>query len=95
MSQKIKTYLGFARRAGKLALGVNAVKAAKGGVYLLVADRAAYPNTKKEILSLQKRFSCPLAEVENLEELTGKPLCKLAAVREEHLARAILQDIKE
>lgn len=95
MPQKIKTYLGFARRAGKLALGVNAVEAARGKVYLLVADKNASPNTKKKIASLEKRLSCPLIEVEDLEELTGKALCKLAAVGEENLARAILRDIKE
>lgn len=87
---KIRTYLGFARRAGKLALGVNAAKCVRGRVYLLVADSSASPNTKKEIESLKKRFSCPLLEVDNLEELTSKPLCKLAAMREEHLAQAVM-----
>lgn len=95
MSQKIKAYLGFARRAGKLVLGVNAVKAARGRVYLLVADSSASLNTKKEIISLGKKFSCPVVEVGELELLTGKALCKLAAVCEENLARAILQDVKE
>ena len=95
MAQKIKSYLGFARRAGKLTLGVNAAKAERGRVFLLVADRAASMNTKKEIASLSERFSCPLIEVEDLASLTGKAFCKLAAVREEHLAGAILQDIKE
>ena len=90
---KIKTYLGFARRAGKLALGVNAAKCVRGRVYLLVMDSAASPNSKKEIESLRKRFSCPLIAVENLEELTGKSQCRLAAVREEHLAQAILQTV--
>ena len=95
MSQKSKSYLGFARRAGKLVLGVNAVKATKGEVYLLLADRAASPNTQKEIQALAGKFSCPLLQTDDLEGLVGKPFCKLAAVREEHLARAILQDIKE
>ncbi len=95
MTQKTKSYLGFARRAGKLVLGVNAVSAVRGEVFLLVADRAASPNTQKEIGSLQRRFSCPLAEVDDLESLTGRSLCKLAAVRDPNLARAILQDIKE
>ncbi len=87
---KIKTYLGFARKAGKLVLGVNAAKCVRGRVYLLVADESASPNTKKEIESLKKRFGCPLIETDGLEELTGKPLCRLAAVREEHLAQAVL-----
>lgn len=88
--RKIKTYLGFALRARKLVLGVNAAKAIRGNVYLLVADRTASPNARKEIESLKKRFSCPLIEVDDLEGITGKECCKLAAVREENLARAAL-----
>lgn len=87
---KIKAYLGFARRARKLATGVNAVKTLRGGVYLLLLDRSAAKNTRKESESLAAGFSCPLRETEGLEELTGKPNCKLAAVREENLARAVL-----
>ena len=86
---KIAAYLGLARRAGKLALGVNAAFACKGGVYLLVADEAASENTKKEISKLARRFDCPVVWTEDLETLTGKEYCKLAAVREENLASAI------
>ena len=86
----LKTYLGFARRAGKLTLGVNAVSTLKGGVYLLVADIAASENTKKEIEKLARKLSVPVVWTEDLETLAGKEHCKLAALREEHLAEAIL-----
>lgn len=89
-ADKMKAYLGFALRARKLVLGVNAVKVTRGRVDLLIADKGASPNTKKEIESLKKRFSCPLVWVEDLEDLTGKAHCKLAAMKEEHLAKAIL-----
>lgn len=91
---KIAAYLGFARRAGKLTLGVNAVAALKSRAYLLVADETASENTKKEIDKLVRRFSCPILWVTELETLTGKPQCKLAAVREEHLASAILSEMQ-
>ena len=87
---KIAAYLGFARRAGKLTLGVNAACCARG-VRLLVADLSASENTKKEIEKLARKFSCHVVWTEGLEELTGKASCKLAALREEHLARAILE----
>lgn len=90
-NNKIEAYLGFALRARKLVLGVNAAKAIRGRVYLLVADRTASPNTKKEIGDLKRRFSCPLIEVDDLEGLTGKAYCKLAAMCEENLARATLE----
>ena len=91
-ANKIKTYLGFAMRARKLVLGVNAVQAVRGRVWLLIADAHASENTKKEIESLKKRFACPLLVVDDLEALTGKACCKLAAMREEHLAAAVCRE---
>ncbi len=90
---KLGAYVGFARRAGKLTVGVNAVKAIRGKVYLLLLDRDASENTKKETESLKSRFSCPLVVVENLESLTGKPMSKLAAMQEEHLAKAVIETV--
>lgn len=88
---KTASYLGFARRAGKLTLGVQAAETLKRGVYLLVADESVASNNRKVIEKLKERFSCPLIYVSGLEEMTGKANCKLAAVREEHLAAALLQ----
>ncbi|MDE5547725.1 MAG: hypothetical protein K2J30_01830 [Clostridia bacterium] len=88
---KLASYLGLARRAGKLTLGVNAVAACKGDVFLLVADEAASDNTKKEIEKLKRRLGCPIVWTERLEALTGKAECKLTAVRERNLADAILR----
>ena len=69
---KTETYLGFCRRAGKLALGVNAVAATRGRVYLLVADRSASPNTQKEIQKLAARFACPVVWTDGLDALVHK-----------------------
>lgn len=43
---KIASYLGFARRAGKLTLGINGTAASRK-VFLLVADVTASENSKK------------------------------------------------
>ncbi len=75
-------------RARKAVLGVNALEATRGRVYVLFADRSASQNTVKEIMKLRTRFSCPVVMTEGLEELTGKANCKLVAVRDEQLARA-------
>ena len=89
MQNKLGTYLNFCKRAGKLTLGVNAAKAARGRAYLLVADAAASDNTKKEIEKLSKKFACPVIWVNDLASLVHKEACKLALVAEEHLAAAI------
>lgn len=89
---KTASYLGFARRCGKLTTGVNGVGTLKKGVFLLVADCSVAKNSKKEIEKLQKRFSCPLVYVDSLGEMVGKDVCMLVAVRDEGLANAIVKD---
>ena len=89
---KTQTYLGFAKRAGKLTLGVQAAATVKREAYLLVADESVAPNNRKEIEKLQRKFSCPLVFVEDLEGMTGKVQCKLALVRDKNLAEAILKE---
>ena len=95
MQNKTGTYLGFCRRAGKLTLGVNAARATRERVYLLVADRAASENCKKEIAKLSVKFACPVVWLDGLSSLVGKEMCKVAAVREEHLAQAICASVQE
>lgn len=90
---KIAAYLGLARRAGKLTLGVNAVAALRGGVYLLVSDEDASENTKHEIQKLKRKLGCPCVEISALGQAVGKEPCRLAAVREEHLAAAIAAEV--
>ncbi len=94
MRSKAESYLGLARRAGKLTLGVNALSAVKK-CFLIVADPAASENSKKEIKKQQSRLMCPLLFLENLGEAAGKSGCMVAAVREEHLARALIKEIGE
>lgn len=88
---KTASYLGFARRARKLTLGVNAAATLRRGVYLLVADETVAKNSRKEIESIQRRFSCPLIFIKELGGAVGKEGCKLAVVRDEGLAQAILR----
>lgn len=88
---KAETYLGFCIRAGKLVCGVNAAACTKG-VYLLVADKRVAKNSLKEIYKLKEKFSCPLVFAEDLERIVGKANCKLAAVKDQSLASAILNE---
>jgi hypothetical protein len=94
-TDKTAAYLGLCRKAGKLTLGVNAVQTLRGGVHLLIADEKVAQNSRREIEKLQKKFGCPLIFISDLGEKTGAPMRMLAAVREEHLARAIMSACKE
>ena len=89
-NHKAVTYLGFARRAGKLTLGVNAAQTVRK-CYLLVADSSVGKNSRKEIEKLKVKFACPLVYCENLGDMVARPGCMLAAVQEEHLAHAAFE----
>ena len=92
LRSKAESYIGFCIKAGKLTCGFNAVETLKRDVHLLLLCGGASENSKKNALKLQKRFGCELilCEEGRLEALTGKENCKLAAVRDRGLAKAIL-----
>ena len=95
MQSKAGTYLGFCRRAGKLTLGVNAARATRERIFLFVCDPSAAENCKKEIAKLCEKFDCPVVWLDNLAALVNKAECKVAGVREEHLAEAIRRASEE
>ena len=91
---KIESYLGFARRAGKLTLGVHAASTLRHAD-LLVADESVAPNNRKEIEKLHEKLACRLIYVQNLETIVNKAQCKLAAVRDKNLAESIIKAHEE
>lgn len=97
MNGKIYTYIGFSIRARKILLGVNAISFCKRKIPLMILCGTASENTKKEALSLAKKFGSKLllSTVDTVEDLTNKPFCKLCAVLDESLARAIIDNIDE
>ena len=86
-ANKAASYLGFARRAGKLTLGVNAVETIRS-CHLLVADESISPGSRKKIEKLREKLGCPLVYCDGLGDMVGRPGCKLAAMRDENLAKA-------
>ncbi len=94
---KSERYIGLCMKAGKLTCGFNAVEAEKKKIYLLILCASATENAKKSAIKIKNKIGCPLVLAcgSSLEEITGKPNCKLVAVREENLAAAILSDSDE
>lgn len=89
---KAETFLGFARRSGNLRAGVNAIAMLKK-VYLLIICRTASANTRKEAEKLAVKFACPLMETGvPAEKISGKENCKLLAVTDGELAKAITEN---
>ena len=94
-ARKIESYLGFALRAGKLALGLNNIETLKKGVYCILLDEEAQKNSQKQARKLQERFSCPLVVIKGLGALLKREGCKVAALQDVSLAGAILGEAKE
>ena len=92
---KVLTYLGFAKRSGNLRTGVNAINTLKHAS-LLILCASASANTEKDAVKLSVKLACPLLKSTALvEDLTGKENCKLLAVTEENLAKAILDNLDD
>jgi hypothetical protein len=93
---KVETYIGFAIKARKIAHGSGAISTLRGGVYLLIADGTAAKNTQKLSLKFKERFSCPLLICKyGFEDAVNKAGCKIVALRDRELSKAILDSQDE
>ena len=92
MNGKLSSYLGFCIRSGKICYGVDDIEQHRKRVYLLIMDESLGESSKKTMLKSQERFGCPLlvAEAGVLGELLHKPAVKAVAIKDNHLASAIL-----
>ena len=90
LAGKVESYIGFCLRARKIALGSGSVDVLKKGVYLIIVCSTASENTFSLALKYKNRYSCPLIICKvGLENAVHKPGCKIAAVRDYELAKAI------
>lgn len=94
-ASKTFTYFGFAKRARKLLLGANTVSAYRGRVYLVAACGGASENALKEARKFAEKFHCPLIVTAGCElgDIVLKDNCRIAAVADENLARAIYDNV--
>ena len=91
MAGKVETYLGFCLRSRKITLGSGSIETLKKGVHLLIVCSSASENTLKVAVKYKNKFSCPLLVCKaGLGSVLHKEGCKLAAVRDAELAKAIL-----
>ena len=92
---KANTFIGFAIRARKFRIGMNAVQTLKS-INLLIVCKSASENTQSEALKVANKYHCPLIVTikENLEEITHRENAKIMAVADKALAKAILDNIE-
>lgn len=94
MAGKVETYLGFCLRARKITLGTGSIDTLKSGVSLIVVCSTASDNAFKLAQKYAARHACPLVICKcGLENVLHREGCKMAAVRDERLAEAILKNL--
>lgn len=92
---KVRTFIGFAVKARKLVTGADSVARLKRAYLVLVCDSAS-ENAKKLAEKQSVRLRCPLLGcVTPLEDLCNKTNCKIAAVTDQSLAKAIIDNRDE
>ena len=92
VNHKLASYFGFCVRSGKIVYGVDDIEKQKKSVFLIVIDSEMGESSKKTALKAKEKFACPLLVAENgaLAELVHKPAVKAVAIKDVHLAQAIL-----
>ena len=91
---KAQTFVGFAIRARKCKIGVNAVGTLKRANLVIVCHTAS-DNTKAEADKLARKFNCPIIETVSapLEDITHKENAKVMAIADKSLAKAVLSNL--
>ena len=88
---KLSSALGFAMKAGKLAVGEFAAERAvkAGKAFLMVVDEAASDNTQKQWRDAAEFRDLALVTVPDMGKAIGKPGRMAAAVTDENFAKMI------
>lgn len=93
---KAETFINFCLRARKITLGSGAVDCLKRGVKLIIVCSTASQNSFKLAQKFARRHSCPLMVCKSgLENAVHKAGCKIAAVTDAELAKAIISAADE
>jgi len=90
---KAQTFIGFAIRAKKYRIGMNAVQTLKS-INLLVVCCSASENTIKDAKKVASKYHCPIIITKKikLEDITFKENSKVMAITDKALAKAILDN---
>lgn len=87
--EKLKAYLGFSMRSGKILFGADDISAARRGIYLILADEDLGKTAMKRLKAAADALGAPMYIYrEKLGGLLYKPAVKAAALRDKNLARA-------
>ena len=91
-TEKIRSYVGFAIKAGKVKIGIDNILSAKKNPFVVLYDEKLSDNSKRKLLSGCEKtvvYSAPMSEI-----MPGKN-CLAIGVCEKNLATAIIKEMEE
>ena len=89
---KIKTYTGFAFKAGNCVLGVdNLEKISKPLLILYSSDLSQ--NSIKKLTDMSNKFGHQLVEIEDFKEISPREGCKALGIKDKSLEGAITKQL--
>jgi ribosomal protein L7Ae-like RNA K-turn-binding protein len=99
-TDKIKSYIGLAMKAGRIASGEFATEKSvkEGRAFLVFLAKDASSNTKKKFRDMCSYYETPVLEFESKDELgriIGREERACLSVNDEGFAKAIKKNIEE
>ena len=99
MTDKLRSYLGFAARSRNLVYGTGAVEAsmAKGKVRLIIIAEDTAENTVKKVASKAEWLEIPcviFGDSDELSKATGAPGRNVFAILDDNFAKVITEQIR-
>lgn len=87
---KIENYLGFAVKSGKIIYGLDNIERSRKCKYVLVLCPTASKNLSEYAEKYAEKFDIPIIKTDKpLEEIIFKRNCKLVALLDPNMAKAV------
>lgn len=92
---KIKTYLGFAIKSGKIIFGYDNIISSKKNQKLILVSETVNEKVSSKINSFAERKNINIINLKDItvEELIGRENSKIVSVIDDSLANAIINEI--
>lgn len=89
MENKLATYLGFAKKSGKIVYGVDNILDKSKKAIMLMCDKSLSENSFSKIKNISERVNIKIYVTDNLDKILNTTNCKAIAITSKDLAKAI------
>ena len=93
-SEKVKTYIGFAVKAGKIIFGTDNLLEKKQHPKIILTDPSLSDNSREKLKGYAEKKGIDLMVLPISEYFPGRN-CKAVGITEPNLAEAVKKELKE